>query len=55
VLGIGSCGMLSGATIFDILLPRYFAGLPVDTAYLSSLGHGGMLNKMMKFRFPSYE
>jgi hypothetical protein len=55
VLGIGSCGMLSGATVFDILLPRYFAGLPVDREYLSGLGHGGMLNKLMKFRFPTYE
>jgi hypothetical protein len=54
ILGIGSCGMLSGATVFDILLPRYFAGLPVDSRFLASLGHGGMLTKGMKFRFPAY-
>lgn len=55
ILGIGSCGMLSGSTVLDIIVPRYFAGLPVDQKYLSTLGHGGMLNQLMKFRFPSYE
>ena len=54
VIGIASCGTLSDSTALDLLLPRVFAGLPVDADYLASLGHGGMLTSEMQFRFPKY-
>lgn len=54
VLGVGSCGMFSDATVFDLLLPRFFAGLPLDVDFLASLGHGGLLTSEMRFRFPPY-
>lgn len=54
VLGLSSCGMFSDATVFDILLPRLFAGLPVDADFLAGLGHGGLLTSEMRFRFPPY-
>jgi molybdopterin biosynthesis enzyme len=54
VLGLSSCGMFSDATVFDILLPRLFTGLPVDADFLASLGYGGLLTSDMRFRFPPY-
>lgn len=54
VLGLSSCGMFSDATVFDLLLPRLFAGLPVDADFLAGLGHGGLLTGEMRFRFPPY-
>ena len=54
VLGLSSCGMFSHATVFDILLPRFFAGLAVDADFLASLGHGGLLTSDTRFRFPPY-
>jgi len=54
VVGLSSCGMFSAATVFDLLLPRLFAGLPVDPDFLASLGHGGLLTSDMRFRFPPY-
>lgn len=54
VIGIASCGTLSDSTALDLLLPRAFAGLPLDADYLASLGHGGMLTSEMQFRFPKY-
>ena len=38
----------------DLLLPRFFAGLPVDVEFLAGLGYGGLLNAGMQFRFPPY-
>ena len=54
VLGVGSCGMLSDVTAFDIILARHFAGLPVDREFLAGLGHGGLLTGAARFRFPRY-
>lgn len=54
IIGIASCGTLSDSTALDLLLPRVFAGLPIDADYLASLGHGGMLTSEMQFRFPKY-
>jgi hypothetical protein len=54
VLGMPSCGMFSQATLFDLVLPRLLAGRPVDAATLAGLGHGGLLNRDMAFRFPPY-
>ncbi|HEY8291232.1 MAG TPA: hypothetical protein VIG44_02030 [Thermomicrobiales bacterium] len=54
ILGMASCGMFSRATVLDLILPRFFAGERVNARTLAALGHGGLLNKGMAFRFPDY-
>lgn len=54
ILGMASCGMFSRATVLDLILPRFFAGEHVTARMLAALGHGGLLNKGMAFRFPDY-
>jgi hypothetical protein len=54
VIGMPSCGLFSRATVFDLVLPRLLAGLPVDSDWLASLGHGGLLTRDVAARFPPY-
>lgn len=54
VIGMPSCGLFSRATLFDLALSRVFVGLPVDTRWLTRLGHGGLLTRDMSWRFPPY-
>lgn len=54
VIGMPSCGLFSRATVFDLVLPRLLAGLSVDSAWLASLGHGGLLTRDVAARFPPY-
>lgn len=54
VLGMASCGMFSRATVLDLILPRFFAGERVTARTLAALGHGGLLNRDMTYRFPDY-
>ncbi len=55
VIGVASCGMFSRRSALDLLIARLHAGLPLDSAYLSSLGHGGLLGKEAAWRIPPYE
>jgi molybdenum cofactor cytidylyltransferase len=55
VIGVASCGMFSRRSALDLLLARLHAGLPLDNAYLSSLGHGGLLGREAAWRIPPYE
>ncbi len=54
VVGMPSCGLFSRATVFDLVLPRLLAGLPVDSQWLASLGMGGLLTRDVAARFPPY-
>ena len=54
VIGMPSCGLFSRATVFDLVLPRLLAGMPVDSEWLASLGHGGLLTRDVAARFPPY-
>lgn len=54
VIGMPSCGLFSRATVFDLVLPRLLAGLSVDSLWLASLGHGGLLTRDVAARFPPY-
>jgi hypothetical protein len=54
VLGLPTCGAYSKATAADLLLPRLLAGEPASRATIARLGHGGILTRSMRFRFPSY-
>ncbi len=42
ILGLPGCVMYARATIFDLLLPRIAAGIPITKADIVSLGHGGL-------------
>lgn len=54
IVGMPSCGLFSRSTIFDLVLPRMLAGQVVDSAWLASLGHGGLLTRDVSARFPPY-
>lgn len=54
VVGLPSCGAFSKATAADLLLPRLAAGQPASAATVARLGHGGILNRHQRFRFPAY-
>lgn len=55
VIGLPSCGLFSNATAFDLLLPKLLALGRLSSEEVASLGHGGILNRDMAFRFPPYE
>jgi hypothetical protein len=54
ILGLPTCGAYSKATAADLLLPRLLAGEPASEATVAKLGHGGILTRNQRFRFPRY-
>ena len=42
VLGLPGCVMFAGATVFDLVLPKVAAGVPVTRADVVSMGEGGL-------------
>ncbi len=54
ILGLPTCGAYSKATAADLLLPRLLTGEPPTLQTVSRLGHGGILTRSMRFRFPPY-
>jgi Probable molybdopterin binding domain len=54
VLGLPSCGAYSRATAADLLLPRLLAGEPASARTVARLGHGGILTRDQRYRFPGY-
>jgi molybdenum cofactor cytidylyltransferase len=54
IVGLPSCGAFSKATAADLLLPRLVAGEPATAATVARLGHGGILTRSQRFRFPAY-
>lgn len=42
ILGLPGCVMYAKRTIFDLVLPRIVAGVPVTASDLAALGHGGL-------------
>jgi hypothetical protein len=46
--------MFSQGTLFDLVLPRILAGERLDAPALAGYGHGGLLTRQMRFRFPQY-
>jgi hypothetical protein len=46
--------MFSQGTLFDLILPRVLAGETPDSGSLARYGHGGLLGRDMRFRFPPY-
>jgi hypothetical protein len=54
ILGLPTCGAYSKATAADLLLPRLLAGEPASEKTVARLGHGGILTRTQRFRFPPY-
>ena len=54
ILGLPTCGAYSKATAADLLLPRLLSGQPASEATVAKLGHGGILTRSQRFRFPPY-
>jgi len=54
ILGLPSCGAYSKATAADLLLPRLLSGEPASARTVAKLGHGGLLTRDQRFRFPPY-
>lgn len=42
VMGLPGCVMYANATIFDLILPRVAAGVPVTRREIASMGNGGL-------------
>jgi len=54
ILGLPTCGAYSKATAADLLLPRLLSGEPASERTVAKLGHGGILTRSQRFRFPRY-
>ncbi|MFL5682952.1 MAG: molybdopterin-binding protein [Chloroflexota bacterium] len=54
ILGLPTCGAYSKATAADLLLPRLLSGDPPTARTVAKLGHGGILTRSQRFRFPAY-
>jgi molybdenum cofactor cytidylyltransferase len=54
IVGLPTCGAYSKATAADLVLPRLLTGEPVTERTVAPLGHGGILTRDMRFRFPAY-
>ncbi|MFN8619419.1 MAG: molybdopterin-binding protein [Chloroflexota bacterium] len=54
ILGLPTCGAYSKATAVDLLLPWLLSGEPPTRATVARLGHGGVLTRDQRFRFPAY-
>lgn len=55
ILSLASCSMFSQSTVADLLMPYIFAGVDVTNELIANLGHGGLLDRGMDWRFPPYE
>ena len=53
VCGLPGCVMYAKRTIFDLVLPRLLADVPVTAEWLTGLGHGGLCLNCPECRFPN--
>ena len=52
VMGLPGCVMYAGATIFDLILPRVAADVPVTRAESAAMGNGGLCLGCKECRYP---
>lgn len=52
IVGLPGCVMYAGRTVFDLVLPRIMANVPITAEYLSGLGHGGFCLGCKVCHFP---
>lgn len=54
IISLASCSMFSRSTVADLLMPVVFAGQRITNETFAHLGHGGLLDRGMDWRFPPY-
>ena len=52
IIGLPGCVMYAKATIFDLLLPRLVAGVPITRKDIVSLGYGGLCLGCRECHYP---
>lgn len=52
ILGLPGCVMYARATIFDLILPRIAAGVPISRSDIRRMGHGGLCLGCEECRYP---
>lgn len=52
IMGLPGCVMYAKATVFDLLLPRIAAGIPVTRAEIAAMGNGGLCLGCENCRYP---
>lgn len=52
IMGLPGCVMYAGATVFDLVLPKVAANVPVTRAELAALGEGGLCLGCGECRYP---
>lgn len=52
VMGLPGCVMYAKATVFDLLLPRIAAGVPVTRTEIAAMGNGGLCLGCESCRYP---
>ena len=52
VVGLPGCVMYAKATVFDLLLPRIAAGVPVTRREIAEMGNGGLCLGCAECRYP---
>jgi molybdopterin biosynthesis enzyme len=53
ILGLPGCVMYAKSTIFDLMLPRVAAKIPVTRRDITNLGHGGLCLGCAECRYPA--
>ncbi|TEB15800.1 competence damage-inducible protein A [Pelotomaculum sp. FP] len=53
VCGLPGCVMFNNSTIFDLILPRIFAGERISRPEIVALGHGGLCEECEACRYPA--
>lgn len=53
VCGLPACVMFNRTTVFDLVLPRIFAGERLSKADIIALGHGGLCEECRVCRYPA--
>ena len=52
IIGVPACALFFKTTVFDIILPRMLAGVPITRLDLAKIGHGGLCMECKVCTFP---
>lgn len=52
IMGLPGCVMYAGATVFDLVLPRIAAGVPVSKKEIACMGEGGLCLNCQPCHYP---
>jgi hypothetical protein len=55
IVNLASCSMYSKATVADLVMPWLMSGETVSERDMASIGYGGLLDRDMGWRFPTYD